>query len=236
MTTYVLVHGAWHGGWCWKRVAPLLRTQGHEVFIPTLTGGGETAHLATPTIGLQTHVDNICGLIEREELENVILVGHSYGGMVITGAAERLHKRIAALVFLDAFVPADGQSLMSLAAPERSREMMMNAISQGDGWQVPPPPPAYFGVKSQSDADWIVQQCTPQALLTFMQPVKAPGEWKSISRKMYIRAAGHPLPTFARFGDALRDDPDWIYREVSCGHEVMIEQPQQLSAMLLELA
>ena len=236
MTHFVLVHGAWHGGWCWKRVAPLLRAQGQEVFAPTLTGGGETAHLANPSIGLQTHIEDICGLIEREEIDDIVLVGHSYGGMVITGVAERLHNRIASIVYLDAFVPENGQSLMSLAAPERSRDMMMNAIAHGDGWQVPPPAPSYFGVRSQADADWIIRQCTPQALLTFMQPVKAAGEWKSIKRKLYIRAAGHPLPTFARFGDALRNDPQWTYREVSCGHEVMIEQPQELAGMLLELA
>ncbi|MBM3609705.1 MAG: alpha/beta hydrolase [Alphaproteobacteria bacterium] len=236
MTTFVLVHGAWHGGWCWKRVSPFLRAKGHDVFAPTLSGGGETAHLAAPSIGLQTHIENVCGLIEKEELRDCVLVGHSYGGMVIAGVAERLHKRIASIVYLDAFVPEDGQALMSLTAPERMRDMVMNAIAHGDGWRVPPPPPSYFGVKTQADADWITSQCTPQALLTFMQPVQAQGAWKSIARKMYIRAAGHPLPTFARFGDALRNDPAWIYRETTCGHEVMIEQPQELAGMLLELA
>ncbi len=233
MTAFVLVHGAWHGGWCWKRVAPLLRAEGHDVFTPTLPGVGEAAHLASPAIGLQTHVDAICGLIELEELNDCVLVGHSYGGMVITGVAERLHARISSLVYLDAFVPEHGQSLMSINIPERVQQMVANTMTHGDGWQVPAPPPAYFGVKAQADVDWIVKQCTPQSLLTFMQPVCAPGEWKRTRRKVYIRAGGHPSPTFAPFGDAAKAANDWSYHEVTCGHEVMIEQPHELARILL---
>ena len=105
MATFVLVHGAWHGGWCWKKVAPLLRSAGHEVYTPTLTGLGERDHLLTRDIGLDTHIQDIVNVLEYEELTQVVLVGHSYGGMVVTGVAERAHERLRQLVYLDAATP-----------------------------------------------------------------------------------------------------------------------------------
>ncbi len=233
MATYVLVHGAWHGGWCWKRTTQLLRANGHIVFEPTLSGVGARAHEANAAIGLMTHVADVTGLIKIEELSDVILVGHSYGGMVITGAAETISDRLSALVYLDAFVPQDGQSLAAILGPERMMAMLGNAE---DGWRVPAPPPAYFGVKSQADADWITRCCTPQSLLTFMQPVRSKGQWRQVKRKVYIRAEGHPGPTFAPFGEMARAAADWEYHAVACGHEVMIEMPAELAAILLDLA
>src|SRR6185312_289139 len=115
---FVLVHGAWHGGWCWKRVSPLLRALGHEVFTPTLTGLGERQHLMSPEVGLDTHIKDVLGVLEYEDLHDVILVGHSYAGMVIAGVAEKAAERIAHLVYLDAFVPADGKSLADYQPPE----------------------------------------------------------------------------------------------------------------------
>ncbi len=233
MATYVLVHGAWHGGWCWKRTTQLLRAKGHTVFEPTLPGVGARAHEATAAIGLTSHVNDLIGLIEIEELENVILVGHSYGGMVITGAAERIAPKLSTLVYLDAFVPKDGESLTSILGPERAGQMAANA---GDGWKVPAPPPSYFGVKAQGDIDWITRCCTSQPLLTFMQPAQAKGEWQKVQRKVYIRAEGHPGPTFAPFGEMAKTTPGWDYHAVACGHEVMIEMPGELADILLKLA
>src|SRR5262245_30690572 len=123
MTSLVLVHGGWEAGWCWRKVVPLLRDAGHEVFAPTLTGLGERKHLASPEVGLDTHVQDIVGVLESEELDEVILVGHSYGGMVIAGVAERVPERLAQLVYLDAFVPEDGQSTLDLLPPEYQRDM-----------------------------------------------------------------------------------------------------------------
>src|SRR5689334_15631432 len=121
MANYLLVHGAWHGGWCWRRVVPLLRAAGHEVFTPTLTGLGERVHLLTRDVGLDTHAQDVIGVLEYEDLRDVVLVGHSYGGMVITAVAERAAERLAHLVYLDAFVPRDGQSQMDLLGPSSSR-------------------------------------------------------------------------------------------------------------------
>lgn len=237
MANYVLVHGAWHGGWCWERVTTRLRAAGHKVFAPTLPGVGSRAHIASPSIGLTTHIEDVVGLIEMAEIDDVVLVGHSYGGMVITGAAERIAPKLSTLVYLDAFVPKDGQALMSLVPPERAQAMAMGAVNEGDGWKVPAPHPgAYFGVKKQDDIDWIVRRCTPQSLLTFMQPVRTKGEWEKVKRKVYIRAQGHPGPTFATFGEMAKTTAGWDYHDVACGHEVMVEMPQELTDILLKLA
>ena len=137
MATYVLVHGAWHGGWCWKKVAPLLRHAGHEVFIPTLTGLGERAHLLTPEVDLTTHVQDIVGVLTYEDLQEVILVGHSYGGMVISGVAQQAALRLSHLVYLDAFVPENGRCLLDYAVPERAARM--RAEGERTGFVTPPP-------------------------------------------------------------------------------------------------
>ena len=134
MATFVLVHGAWAGGWYWKRVRPLLTAAGHDVFTPTLTGLGERAHLATPDIGLETHIRDVLGVLTYEDLSDVVLVGHSCGGIVITGVAERAPGRLAHLVYLDAYVPADGQSFLDLlVSPERAAMFREQARTEGDG-------------------------------------------------------------------------------------------------------
>jgi pimeloyl-ACP methyl ester carboxylesterase len=235
MATFVLVHGAWHGGWCWKRTTQILRAKGHTVFEPTLSGVGARAHEAAASTGLNAHINDVAGLFEMEELEDVILVGHSYGGMVITGSAEKIASKLSALVYLDAFVPKDGESLMMLVGPERGQGMTASAMKEGDGWRVPAPPPAYFGVKKQSDIDWITRRCTPQSLLTFMQPIRTTGAADKVKRKVYIRAEGHPGPTFAPFGEMAKTTPGWEYHSVTCGHEVMIEMPNELAEILLGL-
>ena len=134
MGTFVLVHGAWGGGWAWRpTVGALLREAGHEVFTPTLTGLGERAHLASPDIDLETHINDIVGVIEYENLHDVVLMGHSYGGMAITGVADRVPERLAHLVYVDAFVPEDGQSLADLIGPGTAEGMIARAQAEGDG-------------------------------------------------------------------------------------------------------
>jgi len=236
MTTFVLVHGAWHGAWCWRDVEAQLRAAGHDVLAPCLTGVGERAHLAAPSVGLETHVGDVLGLFERNELADVVLVGHSYGGMVITGAADRIPGSIRTLVYLDAFIPRDGQALLSLQAEQARAATVLDAIANGDGWRVSPRAPEYFGVRDPAHIERIKRHCTAQPLLTFMQPVREQGNWRNIARKVYIRAKGHPTPVFAPFGDMARDAGDWDYHEVACGHEVMIEAPDELAALLLKLA
>src|SRR2546421_8767740 len=140
MSTFVLVHGAWHGSWCWKRVRKALQAQGHDVFTPTLTGVGERSHLLARNINLDTHIDDVVNLIRWEELTDVVLCGHSYGGAVISGAASRVGDRISALVYLDAFVLEDGESLHDALPPEQRNMQLAVAQTHGDGWKVPPIP------------------------------------------------------------------------------------------------
>jgi pimeloyl-ACP methyl ester carboxylesterase len=158
LTTFVLVHGAWHGGWCYKRVARLLRQAGHEVYTPTLTGLGERAHLMNRTIDLNTHVQDIVGVIRCEELSDVVLCGHSYGGMVIAGVAEQIAAKISALVYLDAFVPENGKSLFDYQAAEVAERMRSDAVQNGEGYMITPIPAARFAVNA-ADAGWVDAMC-----------------------------------------------------------------------------
>jgi pimeloyl-ACP methyl ester carboxylesterase len=138
MTTYVLVHGAWHGSWCWKRVRKALQAEGHEVFTPTLTGVGERFHVSSPSINLDTHIADVVNLIPWEELSEIVLCDHSYGGCVISGAADPVPDRIRAVVYLDAFVPEDGERMFNLVPEERVQGMRQQAKTSGDGWKVAP--------------------------------------------------------------------------------------------------
>src|SRR5579863_4737123 len=143
MANYVLVHGAWHGSWCWKRVRRALQAAGHEVFTPALTGVGERSHLASAGVNLSTHVADVVNLIRWEELSGVILCGHSYGGCVISGVADQIPERIRALVYLDAFILEDGESLFDVVPPAQGPAMRQQAQTSGDGWKVRPFPPRY---------------------------------------------------------------------------------------------
>lgn len=223
--TFVLVHGAWHGGWCWRRVADRLTAKGHYVVAPTLSGVGERSHLKAEDIDLMTHVNDVVGEMKWKDLDDVVLVGHSYGGMVITGVAEQMRDRIAAIVYLDAFMPADGQSLADL-------------VGKKDRWPepvVPPHPAAYFHV-NEKDAAWVQSKLTPHPTQCFTEKLKVTGAYQSIAKKLYVRA-----PLFAQKGfdqalERCRADHSWQTATVTCGHDVMIDQPEELTAMLEKLA
>lgn len=236
MATYLLVHGAWHGGWCWKRVADRLRAKGHIVFTPTLTGLGERAHLAGPDVDLDCHINDVLGVIDMEEIDNAILCGHSYGGQVITPVLDRRVDRFRAAIWLDAFVPQDGLSLIDGWPPERAQHIREEVARSGDGWKVPPMPPEYFGVMDEEDAAWVTRRCVPQPLKTFSQPVHLTGAWETVEKKMYLLAELHPNSSFDRFSVPLSEKPDWDVRAVASGHDVMIDTPDLLTEILLELA
>jgi pimeloyl-ACP methyl ester carboxylesterase len=233
MTTYVLVHGAWHGGWCWRRVADRLRAAGHRVFTPTLTGLGDRAHLGSPDIDLDTHIEDVCAVFEAEEIEHAVLCGHSYGGMVITGVADRIADRITAIVYLDAFIPEDGQSLFDIQGPERVKKFRAQA---GEGWRVAPMPAEYFGVMTAADVAWVDRRCVPQSIATYEQPVRRGGADAAIARKIYIFAEKHPNSRFGPYAEQTRNDPDWEFHAIAAGHDVMVDTPDELSEILLGAA
>jgi pimeloyl-ACP methyl ester carboxylesterase len=228
--TYGLVHGAWHGGWCWAKVARLLRDAGHEVYTPTLTGLGERAHLARPEIDLDTHIQDLVAVLESEELRQVTLVGHSYGGMVITGAAARTSGRIAHLVYLDAVVPEAGKALLDYLG-ERAMAMREAAATQGEGWKVPPFAPERFGVTSQRDTEWLNKHLAPQPLRTLEQPLPAGGSERV--KRTYVYCSKPATGTFDQFAERVRDDRRWTFHDVKTGHDAMVTAPGEVAKILM---
>jgi pimeloyl-ACP methyl ester carboxylesterase len=232
-TTYVLVHGAWHGSWCWKHVRAALQSAGHNVFTPTLTGLGERSHLNSPTIDLSTHIADIVNLLKWEELSDVVLCGHSYGGCVVAGVADQIPDRIRALVFLDAFVLESGESVMDVVPPGVVQALRDSARGTGEGWKIAPFPAHLFGVRDPQDAAWVDAQCTPQAIATFEERIKLTGNLQHIQDIAYMFPTEcHPnlLVSHER-----AEAKGWRILNVdNSGHELMIDQPQKLAAFLLE--
>jgi pimeloyl-ACP methyl ester carboxylesterase len=233
MATFVLVHGAWHGSWCWKRARSALQAQGHAVFTPTLTGVGERSHLTSPQINLDTHITDVVNLVRWEELDDIVLCGHSYGGCVITGAADRMPERIRALVYLDAFILENGQGLHDVLPPEVGTAQARSATETGDGWRVPPISAEFFQV-NMSDRAWVDRQCTPQSLATFQQPVRIRNTIPA-AKCTHILATGYEQSPFPPFHE-LAKRKGWKTLTVDCGHDVMLDRPAELVRMLLDAA
>ncbi len=223
-TTFVLVHGAWHGGWCWRRVADRLAARGHYVVAPTLSGVGERSHLASDAINLTTQINDVTGEIKWKDLDGIVLVGHSYGGMVVTGVAEQLRERIAAIVYLDAFLPEDGQSAGDVIGVPSWPEHLAAPISA-----------TAFGVNA-ADRAWVDSKMTPHPVGCFTEKLKVSGAHQSIANKLYIRAAGFANPAFDSALARCSADPSWRTMTMQCGHDVMLDQPVQLASILERLA
>ena len=225
MATYVLVHGAWGGSYGFRHVAPLLRAKGHAVYTPSLTGIGERSHLAGPDIDLSTHIKDVENVLYYEDLSDIVLLGFSYGGMVVTGVVDRAAERISHLVYLDAFLPDDGQSIADLTGGKR----------EGDDWRIPPIPRPLPDPKLQA---WMDERRVPQPRKTMEEKVR-------LSRPLaehpfsltYIKATTDPPPgPFWQAAERVRNDPRWRYREVATGHLVPTTMPAELTQLLLELA
>ncbi len=231
--TFVLVHGAWHGGWCWQRVADRLRGGGHKVFTPTLTGLGERSHLLHAGIDIGTHVADVVNVMKWERLSDVVLCGHSYGGFVISGVAEQMASAIRSIVFLDAFLPNNGDTTQSLTG-HAVQEAIRTALDSG-ALGMPPRPAEFFGV-NEADRPWVDALCTPQPVGTFTYKIALTGAREKIARKTYIRAKNYSNPGFDRAVVAVKSDPSWRLHEVPSGHDVMVDAPERLTELLLEAA
>lgn len=247
MATFVLVHGAWHGGWCWRRVTPLLGAAGHAVFTPTLTGLGERSHLGGPGVNLSTHIQDVVNLLFYEGLERVTLVGHSYAGMVITGVAERVPERLVQLVYLDAFVPADGQAMVDISAPEPEQRAALAARvrTEGDGWSLPTRVPGpwepfvreHWCITDAADLRWVLPRLTPHPCATLTEPVRRVNPAAAALPWTYIRCKLRPNPPFDAVAAAARQPGSgWRYRELAAGHDAMVTAPEELTNLLLALA
>ena len=232
MANFVLVHGGWHGGWSYRRVAKLLRQAGHEVYTPTLTGLGERSHLAVMPINLDTHITDVVNTILWEDLSDVVLVGHSYGGMVVTGVADRISDRISALVYLDALVPEDGDTLFSLR-PE-FMDPFVARVAKSGGLMVAPFPASAYDTSLPEDWAWIDEKATPHPFACFVQAIRLSGHSKAVAKRVYIYAAGGICDGMY---DRFRADAG--ARVISVGsscHSIMIDSPERVAEILVETA
>lgn len=225
----VLVHGAWHGAWCWQAVADLLREQGHEVLTPTLAGLGERAHLLSNDITLDTHIADIVEVFEREDLQDAVLVAHSYAGWPTSGALEYLHDRVSTLVFLDAHFPQAGDRGIDTS---NHRDNIVNDRSAGKAGIDPPHASEFV---SEQHRTWVQSMMTPHPIGVYLQPIRLTGARERIGNKVYIRTTGYRSKRFDGCRDAARQN-GWHVQDISCAHDMMIDEPQLLAHILTELA
>jgi pimeloyl-ACP methyl ester carboxylesterase len=234
VATFLLVHGAWHGGWCYRRVENRLRAKGHTAFAPTLTGVGERSHLYRSDIDLDDHVADVLAVIRAERMDDIVLVGHSYGGFVVSMVADRVPDKIRTIVYLDAFVPEEGKCLLDYLPAEMSDALRAQAKDQDGG--VTPIPAEVFAV-NDADVAWVNSQCVNQPIGTFEQPAKYGGGLDELAgHKVYIWASKFENSPFGQFYSQLRDDPSWKTYAVECGHDIMVDEPDRLAQILEEVA
>jgi pimeloyl-ACP methyl ester carboxylesterase len=225
MTDFLLVHGGWHGGWCWNGLADRLRAKGGRVVAPTLTGLADRSHLFGPEITLETHITDVVNTAKWMEMKDIVLCGHSYGGMVISGAAEHLEDRLRGIVFIDAFFPANGQSCSELMGTSPAQDAAL-----------PPPPVEAFDIADPEGRAQVERLMTPHPANAARQPVRLTGARERVARKAYVLATGRERPYFAAPYHALAQDPAWRVYETPTGHHPMIDAPDQLTDILLEVA
>jgi pimeloyl-ACP methyl ester carboxylesterase len=233
MSTFVLVHGAWHGGWCWDRVAPRLRAAGHEVHAPTLTGLSERAHLLSPLVGLDTHVEDVVRLLDVLALRDVVLVGHSYAGQIVTAVADRRPEAVATRVYLDAFVGEDGETAVSLQPETVAHHWSESAAGPGFGWLVPVRELEVLGVTEQADVDWLTPRLTPHPWKTYTDPLRLTGAADRVPAA-FVECVSW-MRVFRSQAERARAK-GWPVHEIETGHEAMVTAPGALADVLLELA
>jgi pimeloyl-ACP methyl ester carboxylesterase len=238
VATYVLVHGGAHGGWCYDKVARLLRAAGHEVHAPTLTGVGERAHLVSPDVDLDLHIEDVVALLHYQDLRDVILVGHSYGGMVITGVADRAHDRIGKLVYLDAANPRDGQSLAELAGPMMNPAREMGRVVDGVElilWPIGIDSGRFYGVEDPADLEWMAERLTPHPWKCIEQPLQLEHESELWAIPQFHIVCTSTLKTRDRelMDKARTEGRLW---DIDTGHDLMITEPEQVTDALLEIS
>ena len=236
MTTCVLVHGAWGGGWQWKTVAARLRAAGHDVFTPTLTGMGERAHLLTEEVDLETHIQDILGVLDFERLDDVALVGHSYGGMVVSGVADRAAERIRSLIYVDAAMPENGQAMLDLVSADRKATVIGLAESEGDGYKVPATLVLETGIEDPAAREAFLARTCPHPLPALLEPIKLDGNHLTIRNKAYVFAALNNSHRFRDYMEWAVAQPGWVGEELPTFHFPMATMPNETADLLIRLA
>jgi pimeloyl-ACP methyl ester carboxylesterase len=227
VTNIVLVHGAWHGAWTWRRLTPILRARGFDVHCPTLTGLGDRSHLRTPAIDLELHVQDVTLAIESEELSDVVLVGHSYAGLVVQAVAARMSDRMAGVVFMDTFIAQPGEKLFDLVSPAERDHLRAVAAANDPPWLLPPFPPTGYGVTEPADAAWLAAKLDPMPIACFEQPACFDADALAALPQAYIFASRSDRDRFSRFAATFRMHPCHGYHEVASGHDMMLTHPQE---------
>lgn len=230
--TFLVCHGAWSAGWAWKKMHPLMQAAGHRLVTPSYTGLGDRAHLATPSIDLNSHIEDMLAVIKYEDLRDIVLVGHSYGGMVATGVADRARDKVRQLVYIDAFVPNDGQSLFDLN--EGGRAPLQKTAREGDGWRVPPmqtPPDT-----SAADVEWLSARRVHMPIKCFETPLKLQNGPLALPRSYIYATRITPADTFGPFARMTKSDPAWNYYEIDASHSPNVTAPEALMGLLMKIA
>lgn len=230
--TFLVCHGAWSAGWAWKKMHPLMQAAGHRLVTPSYTGLGERAHLANPSIDLEAHIADMLAVIRYEDLRDIVLLGHSYGGMVATGVADRARERVAQLIYLDAFVPRDGQSLFDLN--EVAIEKMRDAARNGDGWRIPPMPTPPD--TSPADVEWLTARRADMPLKCFEQRLTLQHGEPALPRSYIYATRITPADTFGQFAKRTKAEAGWRYFEIDASHAPNVTAPEALMALLIEIA
>jgi len=229
--TFLLCHGAWSGGWSWKKMHPLMAACGHRLVAPTYTGLGERSHLASRAIDLETHIQDILNVIIYEDLSDIVLLGHSYGGMVATGVADRARERVAQLIYLDAFVPRDRQSLFDLNAP--ACEPMREAAAAGDGYRIPPnPPPADTPA---DDFEWLNARRIGMPIKCFETKLQLAHGEPVLPRSYIYCTRIPPGDVFGQFARRAKSEAGWRYFELDASHAPNVTAPEALMKVLQEI-
>lgn len=229
--TFLVCHGAWSAGWAWKKMHPLMAARGHRLVTPSYTGLGERAHLAGPSIDLETHIQDILNVIRYEDLRDIVLIGHSYGGMVATGVADRARDVVSQLIYIDAFVPDEGQSLLDLNESARAR--MQELARAGDGYRVPPNPTPPD--TPQADLNWLTARRVDMPIKCFETKLRLQGGSVSLPRSYIYATRITPADTFGRFAKRAKSEAGWRYFEIDASHSPNVTAPETLMALLEEI-
>jgi len=229
--TFLVCHGAWSGGWSWKKMVPLMQAAGYRLVVPTYTGLGDREHLANPSIDLETHIQDILSVIKFEDLDDIVLLGHSYGGMVATGVADRARDRVAQLIYLDAFVPRNGQSLLDLNAP--ARPTMEALAKSGDTWRVPPNPTSPD--TAAEDLEWLTKRRVAMPIKCFQMALKLQNGEPNLPRSYIYAKRIMPADTFGQFAARAKSEPGWRYFEIDASHSPNVTAPDALMSVLRKI-
>jgi pimeloyl-ACP methyl ester carboxylesterase len=232
VSTVVLVAGAWHGAWCWARVRPALERAGHAVVAVPLTGVGERAHQLSPGVTLATHVEDVVTAVRAAGCSGAVLVGHSYGGLVVTGAADRLGEQVGRLVYVDAVVPTPGRSWADCIPPE-ARDQRRALIARHG--HIPPPPASAYGLTGE-DAAWVEQRQTPHPAGVFEEPLSFDADRWAARPRTYVDCTAPALTAIDPSRRLVRSQPGWELVELATGHDPMVSAPDRLAAALLAVA